>query len=130
MYFAYTRIVLPLQRTLSTLVAILNLSAIFSEFDNSFYHIFYFNYMFINHRAKYNILLQASGGFTINLSLETFVGVSHIQGPSIQKNGMHNSKIHTIYKQTSVFVLVLVLSPKQKQHSSIFIRSQYAILGP
>jgi hypothetical protein len=63
--------------------------------------------MFINHRAKYIILLQASGGFTINLSLETFVGVSHIQGPSIQKkNGMHNSKIHTIYKQTSVFVLV------------------------
>jgi hypothetical protein len=60
--------------------------------------------------------------------------MSFFQGPSIQKKmtilffvyfGTHNNKIHTIYKQTSVFVLVfshvvvLVLLPKQQQQKSV-----------
>jgi hypothetical protein len=41
--------------------------------------------------------------------------------------GTYNNKIHTIYKQTSVVVLVL-LEKQQQQKSSIYIRSQYAML--
>jgi hypothetical protein len=54
--------------------------------------------------------------------------------------GAQNNNIHTIYKQTSVFVLiffhvvVLVLLAKQQQNKIvnlyIYIRSQYTMLGP
>jgi hypothetical protein len=39
----------------------------------------------------------------------------------------HNNKIHTIYKQTSVFVLVLLAKQQQQKKTSIYIRSQYAM---
>jgi hypothetical protein len=56
------------------------------------------------------------------------------QCPSIRKKNddlFYTNKIHTIYKQTSVFVLIfsmllLLLTAK----ISFYIRSQYAMLGP
>jgi hypothetical protein len=51
--------------------------------------------------------------------------------------GTHNNKIHTIYKQASVFVLIfsifvvlLLLAKQQQKKSSFYIWSQYAMLGP
>jgi hypothetical protein len=51
--------------------------------------------------------------------------------------GTHNNKIHTICKQTSVFVVIffhfvvlLLLAKQQQQKSSFHIRSKYAMLGP
>jgi hypothetical protein len=48
--------------------------------------------------------------------------------------GTHNNKIHTIYKQTSVFVVIfsmlILLAKKQRQKNVNLYTIQYAMLGP
>jgi hypothetical protein len=74
-------------------------------------------FIFLCYPSSNNLHLICVDGEPSNQKLDT-ISKEQRQGPSIRKQmtvlffvyfGTHNNKIHTIYKQTSVFVLIFFM---------------------
>jgi hypothetical protein len=102
-----------------------------------------FEWYITRKKISHSILIVLS----FNFFFKFWLGILYFtQGPSIRKKmtdlffvyfGTHINKIHRIYKQTSVFVLVFSMllfwfykESRNNKKSSIYFRCQYAMLGP